>query len=373
MIILMPYLLRKQGVAVNRIAGVVALALVPSVWYFLYSPLVDMGLLRRTWLMLAAAATAICCAVAVAVVPVSLTAVTVFLFAASACAGLLSSSCGALMTMLAPNARGRAGGWYQAGNLGGGAIGGGVAIWLAQRVGLSLLAAGVAILVMAPALTAFLIREAPIQHAGLLSHTADLFRDLWTVLRSRRTWVGLIFFASPVGAAAVVNLIASLGPDYHAPTSEVIWISGFGGGLLTAGGSLVGGFIADRMNRMFAYVLGGCLAALFASYLAYGAKSAVTYGAGYSLYAIGAGLSYAVFTALVLEVLGDRPHAAGTSYSFLVAVGNLPVAYMTWLDGVGYKHWGAKGLMGVDALTNAGGAVLLLVVALYARRFWNKP
>lgn len=369
----MPYLLRRQGVAVDRIADIVALAMVPTVWYFVYSPVVDMGLRRRTWVLIAAAATALCSALAVLLLPVSLTGVTALLVAASACAGLLSSSCGALMTMLAPSVRGRAGGWYQAGNLGGGAIGGGVAIWLADRVGLPVLTIGVAILLVAPALTALLIRESPIKHAGLRSHMSAMFRDLWAVVRSRRTFIGLLFFMSPVGAAAVGNLISGLGPDYRAPASEVMWVSGFAGGLLSAAGSLAGGFIADRMNRMFAYALGGGLAALFAGYLALAGKTALTYGAGYSAYAIGAGFSYAVFTALVLEVLGDRPHAAGTSYSFLVALGNLPVTYMTWLDGVGYKHWGAKGLMSVDALTNAGGAVLLLFVALYAGRFWTKP
>lgn len=368
----MPYLLRRQGVAVDRIADIVALALVPSVWYFIYSPLVDMGLRRRTWVLIAAASTALCSALAVILLPVSLPWVTVLLVSASACAGLLSSSCGALMTMLAPGVRGRASGWYQTGNLGGGAIGGGVAIWLADRISLPGLALGVAILLVAPALTALLIRESPVKHAGLLSHTAALFRDLGTVLRSRRTFIGLLFFVSPVGAAAVVNLIAGLGPDYRAPAAEVMWVSGFAGGLLSAVGSLAGGWIADRMNRMFAYVLGGGFAALFGLYLAFGGKTGLTYGAGYSAYAIGAGFSYAVFTALVLEVLGDRPHAAGTSYSFLVALGNLPVTYMTWLDGVGYKHWGVKGLMGMDALTNAGGAVLLLFVALRARRFWTK-
>ena len=79
-----------------------------------------------------------------------------------------------------------------------------------------------------------------------------------------------------------------------------------------------------------------------------------------------------MFTALVLDVLGRRQHAAGTSYSLLVASGNLPISYMTYLDGIGYKHWGARGLMGVDAFANGGAAIVLLAVAWYARRLWHK-
>jgi len=40
---------------------------------------------------------------------------------------------------------------------------------------------------------------------------------------------------------------------------------------------------------------------------------------------------------------------------------------MTWLDGVGYKYSGARGLMAVDSLANGIGGVLLLFTAYYAR------
>ncbi len=364
-------MLRQQGVAVDRIAGIVALGTLPAVWYFLYSPLVDIGALRRTWILLAAGAAGLCSALAVLLLGTSLGWLTVLLVAASAFAGLLSSASGALMTTLRPGVRGRAGGWYQTGNLGGGAIGGGMAIWLANRSTLPLLACGVMILIAVPALAAFLVRETPFKHSGLGAHLVSLFRDMGQVLRSRRTWIGLLFFLSPVGSAAVASLISGVGPDYHASSVEVMWISGVAGGLLSAFGSLMGGRVADRMNRMLAYVLGGGLSAIFATYLAFGHATAWTYGFGYSGYAIAAGFAYAVFTALVLEVIGENRHAAGTAYSLLCASGNLPIAYMTWLDGQGYQRWGAKGLMGVDALANAAGGLLLLLVAYGSRRFWT--
>jgi predicted MFS family arabinose efflux permease len=151
-----------------------------------------------------------------------------------------------------------------------------------------------------------------------------------------------------------------------------MWISGIAGGLLSALGSLVGGFVCDRMNRMLAYALSGGLSALFAIYLAFAPATPWTYGLGYSGYSIAAGFAYAVFTALVLEVLGHRHHAAGTAYSLFVATGNFPILYMTWLDGVGYKHGAVRGLMTVDALANGLGAVVLLLVARSAGRYFRK-
>jgi predicted MFS family arabinose efflux permease len=117
-----------------------------------------------------------------------------------------------------------------------------------------------------------------------------------------------------------------------------MWISGIAGGLLSALGSLVGGFVCDRMSRMHAYALSGGLGAVFAAYLAFAPHTPWTYALGYSGYSIAAGFAYAVFTALVLEVMGRRHHAAGTAYALFVATGNVPILYMTWLDGVGSRR-----------------------------------
>jgi hypothetical protein len=73
----------------------------------------------------------------------------------------------------------------------------------------------------------------------------------------------------------------------------------------------------------------------------------------------------------VLDVLGLGRRAAATGNSLLTSFGNLPVVYMTWLDGVGYKHAGAPGLMTVDALANGGGGMLLLLLAWFCASRWS--
>ena len=375
--ILTPFVLRKQGVPVDRIAEIVAIATIPAVWFFAYSPVVDLGLKRRTWIIMSAVTAGICCASATLLAGGSLSLLTILLFLASAASGLLSSAGGTLLSMLLPTVQGRASGWYQGGNLGGGAVGGGVAIWLAGVANLPVLSLGVFLLVAGPVVAALWIEEGPRprERHGAVSIPAlfkPLLRDLRAVFWSPRVLLGLVFFLSPAGSGAVANLISSVGPDYHAPDVEVLWITGIAGGLLSAVGALIGGYVSDRMNRMAAYALAGVLCAVFAIYMALARPNALTFGAGYSGYSIATGFGYAVFTALVLDVLGRRQHAAGTSYSILVASGNLPIIYMTYLDGVGYKHWGARGLMGMDALANGGAALVLLVVAWYARRLWNK-
>jgi len=369
--VLMPFLLRKHGIPVDKIADVVAISAIPNFWYFLWSPVVDIGFLRRTWILIAAGVSAVCAWIAIVWAAASLPQLTVLLFAGNIFSMLLSSSCGAVLsTTIHPLARGRASGWYNAGNLGGGALGAGAAIWLAGFIPLLALACASAAMVFLPALAALAISEQRSPHLAPAPLFRALGRDVWELLRAPATWAGLAFFLSPVGSAAITNLISSVGPDYHASDAQVAWVSGIAGGLLSALGCMLGGFICDRMSRMAAYALAGLLSAVFSAWMALGKASPLTYTWGYAGYALAAGIAYAAFTALELEVLGKRPHAAGTAYSLLGSSGNLPISYMTWVDGAAYKRAGARGLMGIDALANAIGALLLLVFTGTVARRW---
>jgi MFS family permease len=370
--LLTPYLLRKYGVGVDRIAGVVAVALIPTAWNFLWSPLADCGVRRRSCVLFSAIAAALAASVAIGGIRGSLTVLTLLLFLSTAFSGLQGSATGGLLTHLPPSRRGQGAGWSQAGNIGGGAIGGGVFIWLADHAALPVVAMVIATMIVLPSLAALLIHEAaPARHPlGPLARA--LFHDLRDLFLSRRTWLGLLFFLAPAGSFAVGNLISGLGPDYRTSGTEVLWVTGIGGGLLAAGGSFLGGMVADRINRMVTYSLTGGMAALLGVYMALAPATGVTYGLGYGIYAIASGFSYCMFTALVLDVVGHRASAAASGYAVLNASGNLAISYMVWLDGWGYKHWGARGLMGTDALANGASAVILLLVAIAAREYWNR-
>lgn len=366
---LIPFLLRKHGVTPDRIANVIAISSLPNVWYFLYSPVVDTGWLRRTWVMIAAGVSGVCAIVAIVSPAISLSALTILLLGGNIVAMLLSAACGAILTTLIAQNRGRASGWYQAGNLGGGALGAGAMVWAADKVPLPVLAVASGLLVFLPSLAALAIAETRVQRMSIVPLFKALGHDVWDVLRSRATLIGLVFFLSPVGSAAVANLISSVGPDYHASDAQIAFVSGVAGGLLSALGCLIGGWICDRISRTTAYAVAGLLSAPFSLWMAFGPATPLTYAGGYIGYSLCAGIAYAAFTALELDVLGPRPHAAGTAYSLLGASGNLPIVYMTWLDGIGYKHDGARGLMTVDSLANGiAGAVLLLFAIYYARK-----
>ena len=368
-VILMPYLLRKYNLSVDEIANIVVVASLPSIWSFLWSPLADIGMRKRSWVILSATGAGLASLAAILNVTGSSggshALMTALLFLMNAFAGLLSSSCGALLTDMPAELRGRSSGFYQAGNTGGAAIGGGLFIWLADHASLPSVALMITALMIVPALAALVINERPPHGRALGPHFADMGRDMKDLFRSRYTWIGLIFLLSPVGSAAVGNLISGMGPDYHASGEVVLWASGVAGGLLSAFGCFLGGFIADKIGRMMSYALAGGLAAVCALYMAFAPATSMTYAVGYGCYAVSAGIAYAVFTAMVLDILGHRKHAAASGYAVLNSAGNLPIEYMTWLDGMGYGKWGARGLMTVDAAANGGFGIVLLVIALF--------
>src|SRR3569833_150389 len=122
--LLMPYLLRKYGMPVDRIAEISAIALLPAIWSFLWSPLADTGLRRRSWIIVSSVTAAVASAIAVLDVHGGQAMLTALLFLSNALTGLLSSACGALLTAMPDGMKGRTTDKKQAGNVGGGAAAG---------------------------------------------------------------------------------------------------------------------------------------------------------------------------------------------------------------------------------------------------------
>jgi PAT family beta-lactamase induction signal transducer AmpG len=294
---------------------------------------------------------------------------TGMLFAGQAINVLVSSAQGGLMvTALAPAGQAKASGWTQAGNLGGGALGAGITLGLLQRIPLSLAALATAALTALPSLAALTIPEGPpAAVAGLGDHIRKIGKELLAVMRSRRTLGGLLLLAAPVGSGAALNLLPAVASHYGVGGSGVLWVNGLAGGLVLSLGSMLATLLPGEWDRRLTYAGAGFLNALASLTLMAGDRPAV-YFAGTVFYLVTTGFSYARFTALVMEVLGSGAHGTSTRYSLFQSAGNLPIAYVLWLDGLGFQHFGTNGLFGVDAAGNL--LVCAIVVGAWvARRY----
>ena len=123
----------------------------------------------------------------------------------------------------------------------------------------------------------------------------------------------------------------------------------------------VGGWLCDRMDRKTAYVWFGIFQAAAAVAMALLPRNPAMFVLWSSVYAFITGFTYAAFSAFVLEAIGKG--AAATKYSALASLSNVPIYYMTNLDGWAHDRWGSNGMLFVEAVLGVVGAVVFIALA----------
>jgi MFS family permease len=268
-----------------------------------------------------------------------------------------------------PELQGRAGGWFQAGNLGGNGLGGGAGLWLAQTLPDPWMAAAAIAVACALCCAAlwFVPEPPPLARTGHYGRMlVAVLKDLWQVVRARAGILALLICFLPIGSGAASNLWAAVADDWHASANTVALATGVFSGIVSAFGCLVGGYGADRMDRKTAYVLYGALMALCAVVMAVAPRTETMYVVFTLVYSFIQGLTYAGFTAVVLETIGLG--AAATKYNLYASLSNMPIAYMTLVDGWAHTRWGAAGLLNVEAAFGVVGIVVFLAAAMLLPR-----
>jgi predicted MFS family arabinose efflux permease len=156
-------------------------------------------------------------------------------------------------------------------------------------------------------------------------------------------------------------LVAAVADDWHASANTVALATGVFSGIVSALGCLVGGFGSDRIDRKTAYALYGLLMAMCTVAMALAPRTETMYVVFTLIYAFIQGLTYAGFTAVVLETIGLG--AAATKYNVYASLSNMPIAYMTLVDGWAHTRWGAAGLLNVEAAIGVAGIIVFVAVA----------
>ena len=79
-------------------------------------------------------------------------------------------------------------------------------------------------------------------------------------------------------------------------------------------------------------------------------------------YAFIQGLSYAGFSAVVLEAIGLG--AAATKYTLFASLSNMPIMYVTLIDGAAHTRWGSAGMLCTEALIGVVGLAVFIAATL---------
>ncbi|HLY56970.1 MAG TPA: MFS transporter [Stellaceae bacterium] len=365
------FALTTAGVPVAEVAAIVAVGLLPQTWKVLWAPIIDTTLTRKRWYVLAATTTGLAMA-ATGFVPATAESLPLFyalVFGFNVTVSFLTMSVESLMAHATDDSqRGRAGGWLQAGNLGGLGLGGGAGLWLAEHVQGGWLPAtvlGTACIACGAGLV--FIDEPPPERERLGRALLDVAADVWSVAASRRGFLAMILFVLPIGTGAAANLWADVAGDWHADADTVAFVGGVMSGLISAAGCLVGGYLCDAMHRLRAYALYGLLLALCAVVMAAAPRTPAMFVVISGAYNFITGLSYAAFTAVSLEAIGRG--AAATKYNLLACLANMPIAYMTYYDGKVQTGWGSGSMFLFEAACGVLSIVAFSGILAAVRRY----
>jgi MFS transporter, PAT family, beta-lactamase induction signal transducer AmpG len=154
------------------------------------------------------------------------------------------------------------------------------------------------------------------------------------------------------------GLWSAVAPDWKAGPDRVALVAGILNGVISAVGCVAGGWIADRVGRWWAYFGSGVALAVVAIAMAIIPRTPQTYALGVLAYALFVGVAYAAFSAIVLFAIGRG--AASTKYATLSSLGNIPVVYMTGLNGWVHDRFGTVEMLMAEALS----AIICVALAL---------
>ena len=363
------YLLNQQGIGSGGQSRLIGLLALPTSIYFLWSPITDFFVRRRTWLLIGGPMAAILMAVAFHQKDLSSRGAMVLMLLSACFSQLAVSSCGGMMGAIGrERSRRVAGSFYQAGSMGFGALAAWVLVWLSSRYGRDVLGVTAALMIGVPSLLAL---AAPRQDSVATGAFGTTMRRVWEEFKATFFhWKAVPYTACmvfPMASGSAIGLLSGSAKQWGVSGDGVAWMNGLLGGGLMAAGSAAAATLPARMRAPVMYMVVALINCATLCVLWLGPMRPSTYYLGVTLYLFTIGTCYAMFTAVVLEFLGDSGKSGSGRYSIINSLGNVPVLYMIVLDGWGGEKWGARGLAGTEAVVGAIGATILLAYFLMNR------
>ena len=365
----MAFLCTRFELSVEDGALLVASGMFPHVWKFLWAPIADTTLSRKRWYLISM----LLCAAGIttmSAIPMgkgTLVLLEVVIFTANLASTLLGMSVEGLMAhATAPEERGRVGGWFQAGNLGGSGLGGGAGLWMATHLPAPWMAgAGLGLAFLACGLALRFVPEAPAEYraTGLTRATWAVVIELWGVVRSRGGVMCAALCVLPINTGAATSVLsqATVAAKWGASEGTVSLVNGALNGLFSAFGCLFAGFVCTRVRPRVVYAGVALLMAGVSAAMALLPFTGASYVACTLVYAFVVGMSYTAFTGFVLDAIGKG--AAATKYNAFASLSNAPITYMGLVLAWAQTHWAEKGMLFVDAGAGVLGVMVLGVIA----------
>jgi PAT family beta-lactamase induction signal transducer AmpG len=358
-VVTLPEMLAAQGILGGHIAAMTAAIISPAFWAFAVAPLLDVRLSRRTYALLFAA---------LAGLAVGYTAydhsrpgvVELVMIAGYVAATLYQGAVGGWMgSLIGKKDDSRLGIWFAVSNTGAAGVmmlfAAGVTQRFSPRAAGLLLAAAVCL----PTLL-FLAIPAPGPDRRLARESfGRFFTEVLALVRNREVVVALALFLLPAASFGLTNVLGGLGRDFSASEHTVSLFAGVG----TVIAGLAGSFLLQPLAARFAlrpiYLGIGIAGGLFTLSLLVLPRAPWCFGVAITGENLFQAMAFSAANAISFEVIGPENPLAATLFTLLMAATNLPITYMSWLDGHGYDWKGVTGSFTTDACISIAACLLL--------------
>lgn len=364
----------RNGLSIAEGSLLVGAGLLSQWLKWLWAPIVDITLTPKRWYFISTLVSALG-VFTMAAVPMSPSTLGILL-AVIAVASLVNSIVGmAVESLIAssttPDQAGRVSAWFQAGNLGGGGLGGGLGLFLLEKLPAPWMAGaimGVLFMSCCFALRAIGDVKAHPREGGAGAAVRGVASDLWAMLKTRGGLLSAVLCVLPVGTGAAQGVLtqAKVAASWGAGAGDVALLQGWLAGVLMAVGCFVGGWLCQRIHPRNAYVLISFMMAAVAVAMALAPLNIQMFRGFSLLYSFIVGLSYSAFTAFVLNVMG--PGAAATKYNVYASLSNFPIWWLGLVLGLVADRHGPSAML----LAEAGCGVLGIFVFAIATRLVSR-
>lgn len=354
-----PQLLAALNVPEAKIAAITAMAISPNFWAVLFGPMLDVRFSRRWYAAMLAAATAVLVVLSILNLR-HLLVLELVLTLAVATAALSGAALGGwLSTVARSEDKNVLSKWMNIAltcGIGIAAVLGGE---LVRHLSILLAATILGTIVLLPA-AIFIVIPAPGPDRRLAAESFGQFnRDILALLRRREVVIALLLFLSPCSSFALVNLLGGLGANFHA-SERAVSLSG-GAGAIFPGilGCLLFPIIAGRLALRPFYLANGIVGSIFTLSLIVLPHLPWTFTMALLGEYFFQAVAFAIQIGIVFEVIGEDNPLAATTFAFLTAATNIPVAYMTLVDGRAYSSGRVAGTFAVDALISIAACLFM--------------
>lgn len=348
-IITLPQLLAAQGVPGGALLAFTSTLLWPSTIVAFVSPILDVHFSRRTY----AIATAVLTAVAV-VFSVTHNShfrlIEIVMVAGYSAAALYQGAVGGWMgSLIDPKDDGKLGVWFAVSNTGAAGITALLGATLVSRFGTHVAAVCLAAVLLLPTLL-FLFIPAPGPDRKLASESFGQFwGDIAALMKRREVVIAMLLFVLPSASFALTNALAGWGKDFSASEHLVSFAAGTGA--LIAG--IAGSFALQPLAKFFPlrpiYLGVGIIGGLFTLSLLVLPHTPTVFAIAFTGENIFQALAFATANAISFETMGPGNPLAATLFTVLIAITNLPIIYMGYIDSAAYDYAGVRGSLISDA------------------------